>query len=163
MNDGTPTDRGPVAAALPRWLRPVNRVIVLLQRLGIAFFSFHLISVQGRTTGRLRTTPVSPFSVDGQRYIVSFGHTEWVRNARVAGWGILARGRRRERVRLQELGLEERGPILRHFPVRVPQGVRFLVRVGAVQPPGDADAFAAAALRLAVFRVEPASSPPEAG
>lgn len=164
MTDGAPTARGSGAAALPRWLKPVNRVIVLLQRLGIAFFSFHLISVPGRTTGRLRTTPVSPFSVDGQRYIVSFGQTEWVRNARAAGWGVLARGRRRERVRLRELGLEERRPILRQFPVRVPQGVRFFVRVGAVLPPADAAAFAAAAPGLAVFRVEPLRAAlPEAG
>ena len=45
-----------MSRALPRWLKPVNRLIVLLQRLGIAFLSFHLISVPGRRTGRLRTT-----------------------------------------------------------------------------------------------------------
>jgi len=142
-------------AALPRWLKPANRVIVFLQRLGIAFFSFHLISVPGRRTGRLRTTPVSPFDVEGRRYIVSFGQTEWVRNARAAGWGILARGRRAARVRLVELDLEDREPILRQFPVQVPQGVRFFVQVGAVEPPAGPDAFAAAAPGLAVFRVEP--------
>jgi hypothetical protein len=47
-----------------------------LQLMDIAFFSFHLISVPGRPSGLLRTTPVSPFSVDGQRYILSFGQTE---------------------------------------------------------------------------------------
>ncbi len=158
MTDPAPTTPGLATVALPRWLKPVNRVIVLLQRLGIAFFTFHLISVPGRKTGRLRTTPVSPFSVEGRRYIVSFGQTEWVRNARTAGWGILARGRRRRRVRLVELGLEEREPILRQFPVQVPAGVRFFVQVGAVQPPADPDAFAAAASGLAVFRVEPVDS-----
>ena len=144
--------------ALPRWLRPVNRVIVLLQRLGIAFLSFHLLSVPGRRTGRLRTTPVSPFSVEGRRYIVSLGQTEWVRNARAAGWGVLARGRRRRRVRLTELELEERRPVLRQFPLQVPAGVRFFERVGAVRPPADPDAFAEAAPVLAVFRVEPSDS-----
>jgi hypothetical protein len=140
---------------LPRWLQPVNRMIVLLQRLGIAFFTFHLISIPGRRSGRLRTTPVSPFSVDGRRYIVSIGQTDWVRNARVAGWGVLARGRSRQRVRLTELPVPEREPILRQFPVQIPRGVPFLLRVGAVAPPGDPDAFAAAAPNLAVFRVEP--------
>jgi len=143
------------AAALPRWLKPVNRVIVLLQRIGIAFLSFHLLSVPGRRTGRLRTTPVSPFTVDGARYIVSLGQTEWVKNARAAGWGILARGRRRQRVRLLALDVEERRPILRQFPVQIPAGVRFFVQVGAVRPPADPDAFAEAAPALAVFRVEP--------
>jgi hypothetical protein len=155
MTRRTPAAPGLADAALPGWLKPVNRVIVLLQRLGIAFLSFHLLSVPGRRTGRLRTTPVSPFAVDGRRYIVSFGQTEWVRNARVSGWGILARGRRRQRVRLLALDLEERGPILRQFPARVPAGVRFFVQVGVVRPPADADAFAEAAPVLAVFRVEP--------
>ncbi len=116
-----------------------------------------MLSVPGRSSGRMRTTPVSPFTLDGRRYIVSVGQTEWVKNARVAGWGILARGRRRRRVTLEELGLEERKPVLRAFPSAIPRGVPFLVQVGAVQAPGDADAFEAAASELAVFRVEEAS------
>ena len=155
MTRPTPAAPAPGSAALPRWLRPVNRVIVLLQRLGIAFLSFHLLSVPGRRTGRLRTTPVSPFSVEGRRYVVSFGQTEWVKNARAAGWGILARGRRRQPVRLIALDVEERRPILRQFPVQVPAGVRFFVQVGVVRTPADSDAFAEAAPLLAVFRVEP--------
>ena len=155
MTHPTPAAPGRASVTLPRWLKPVNRVIVFLQRLGIAFLSFHLLSVAGRKTGRLRTTPVSPFSVEGRRYIVSFGQTEWVRNAQAAGWGILARGRRRQRVRLIALDLEDRRPILRQFPAQVPAGVRFFVQVGAVRPPADPDAFAEAAPVLAVFRVEP--------
>jgi len=155
MTHPTPAAPAQASVTLPRWLKPVNRVIVLLQRLGIAFLSFHLLSVAGRKTGRLRTTPVSPFSVEGRRYIVSFGQTEWVRNAQAAGWGILARGRRRQRVRLIALDLEDRRPILRQFPAQVPAGVRFFVQVGAVRPPADPDAFAEAAPVLAVFRVEP--------
>jgi hypothetical protein len=150
-----------MTAALPRWLKPVNRVIVLLQRLGVAFFTFHLISVPGRRTGRIRTTPVSPFSVDGRRYIVSIGQTDWVRNARASGWGILVRGRAQQRVRLTELPLAEREPIVRQFPVQIPHGVSFLVRVGAVAPQGDPDSFAAAAPHLAVFHVEPAAGEPD--
>ncbi len=156
MTNSTPM-AGKPADRLPRWLKPANRVIGLLQRLGISFFTFHMLSVPGRKTGRMRETPVSPLTIDGCRYIVSVGQTEWVKNARVAGWGMLARGRKRERIRLAELGLEERKPILRQFPVAVPYGVRFLVQVGAVRPPGDPDAFEAAAPELAVFRVEPAA------
>jgi hypothetical protein len=155
MTHPAPAAPGQASGALPRWLRPVNQVIVVLQRLGIAFLSFHLLSVPGRRTGRLHTTPVSPFSVEGRRYIASFGQTEWVKNAQAAGWGILARGRRRQRVRLIPLELEERRPILRQFPVQVPAGVRFFVQVGVVQPPADPDAFAKAASALAVFQVEP--------
>jgi hypothetical protein len=155
MTHPTPAAPDQPGAALPRWLRPANRVIVLLQRLGVAFLSFHLLSVPGRRTGRLHTTPVSPFSVEGTRYIASFGQTEWVKNARAAGWGILARGRRRQRVRLLALDVEERRPILRQFPVQVPAGVRFFVQVGVVRPPADSDAFEEAAPVLAVFQVVP--------
>ena len=40
-------------------------------------------------------------------------------------------------------------------PDKTPHGVRFFVRVGAIRPPGDPAAFAAAAPRLIVFRVDP--------
>jgi hypothetical protein len=143
------------APALPRWLKPANRVIVILQRLGIAFLSFHLLTVPGRRTGRLHTTPVSPFWVDGRRYVLSLARMEWVRNARACGWGILARGRRTQRVRVVELGPEERVPVVRRFPAEVRGGVRFFVQLGLVRPPADADAFAAAAPDLAVFRIDP--------
>ena len=76
----------PTVRRLPRWLKPANRVIELLQRLGLAFFTFHLLSVPGRKTGRMRTTPVSPLFLENRCYIVSIGQTEWVKNARVSGW-----------------------------------------------------------------------------
>jgi hypothetical protein len=140
---------------LPRWLGPANRVITTLQRHGIAFFSFHLLTVPGRVSGTMRTTPVSPLFLDDGCYVVSIGDTEWVKNARVSGWGTLARGRREWRVDLVELGLAARIPVLREFPVRVPRGAPFLVQTGSVAAPGDAEAFEAAAEHLAVFRAVP--------
>src|SRR5215210_6362281 len=41
------------------------------------------------------------------------------------GWGILARGREQESVNLVELPLQERAPVSREFPNRVPHGVQF--------------------------------------
>lgn len=143
----------PDNAALPRWLRPANRVVIALQRLGLAIGTMHLLSVPGRKSGKLRTTPVSPLTVDGRRYIVAgFDGADWVKNARVAGWGILARGRKQERVSLVELPVEKRASILREFPRLVPHGVQFFVRAGVVESPEPA-AFAAAAPRCPVFRV----------
>ena len=55
---------------LPGWLKPANRLIIALQRLGLAVGTMHLISVPGRKSSKIRTTPVSPLTVDGQRYIV---------------------------------------------------------------------------------------------
>ena len=51
---------------------------------------------------------------------------------------------------------------MRQFPVQIPRGVPLLLQVGAVEPPGDPDAFAAAGTRLAVFHVEPSDDRPAA-
>jgi hypothetical protein len=126
---------------LPGWLKPANRLIIALQRLGLAVGTMHLISVPGRKSSKIRTTPVSPLTVDGQRYIVGgFERADWVKNARAAGWGILARGRKEERVRLVELPVEERASILREFPPQgtprgpvLPPAVRNLRRSGGVR------------------------------
>src|SRR5919199_3494244 len=143
-------------AKLPRWLKPANRVIVALQRLGLAIGTMRLLSVPGRKSGKLRTTPVSPLTVDGRRYIVAgLEGADWVRNARAAGWGILARGRRAERVALVELPVEERAAILREFPRLVPHGVQFFQRLYNVPQDPEAlpEAFATLAPRCPVFRV----------
>ena len=84
----------PEEAKLPRWLKPANRVVIALQRLGLAIGTMRLISIPGRKSGKLRTTPVSPLTVDGKRYIVGgFPRADWVKNARTAGWGIATRSR----------------------------------------------------------------------
>ncbi len=139
---------------LPAYLKLANPVIVWLQRRGVVFFTFHLISVPGRKSGQLRTTPVSPFTVAGKRYVMSVGDTEWVKNARAAGWGILSRGRKQERVNLIELPVHERSGVAREFPRLVRGGVQFFVHAGVVEAPPTAEAFAAAAPRLALFRIE---------
>ena len=44
--------------------RPTWNVVISLQRLGLALGTMHLISVPGRKSGKLRTKPVSPLTVD---------------------------------------------------------------------------------------------------
>jgi hypothetical protein len=77
---------------------------------------------------------------------------DWVKNARAAGWGVLARGRKQERVTLVKLPVGERVPILREFPRRVPQGVRFFQRLYGVT--NEPETFAPLAPWCPVFRVE---------
>src|SRR5579884_910176 len=105
---------------LPRWLNFANRLIVLLNRLGVGFGTWYILSIPGRKTGKMRSTPVSVLHVNGQRYVVTGFETNWVKNARKAGKGMLARGRKKEQVALVELPVEERAPILREFPRQVP-------------------------------------------
>ena len=140
---------------LPAWVAPASRVIIALQRLGIAFFSFHTLAIPGRRSGELRTTVVSPFTVGGQSYVLSFGELQWVRNARAARWGDLGRGRSVRKVELVEVRAPDSESIVREFPRQVPAGVRFFVRTGLVDAPGTPDQFAAAAGRLTLFRIDP--------
>jgi len=138
---------------LPWWLKPANQVIMILNRRGLVLGTQHILSIPGRKTGKLRSTPVSLLTVDGRRYIVTGFETQWVKNARAAGWGFLSRGRMKERVALVELPVEQRAPILREFPTQAPHGVQFFERLLSL--PNDPEAFAAAAPHCPVFRVEP--------
>lgn len=107
----------PGKAEVPRFLKPANRLVVALQRAGLVIGPICLLSVPGRRSGRMRTTPVSPLTVGGQRYIVAvFEGARWVENAKAAGWGVISGGRKRERVDLVELPPEERVLVLREVP-----------------------------------------------
>ncbi|BAW06476.1 deazaflavin-dependent nitroreductase [Nocardia seriolae] len=132
-----------------------NRIVIASHRIGLPFGPMHLLGVPGRKTGVLRVTPVAPVSVAGRRYLVeAYPNSDWVKNARRAGHGVLARGHRAERVNLVEIPAAERGSILREFPAQNPRGVGAFVRNGLVESPSP-DAFAAAAPRCPVFRVDP--------
>lgn len=139
--------------ALPKWLKFMNRLIIGLNHLGIGFGTWYILSIPGRKTGKMRSTPVSVLHVNSQRYAVTGFDTHWVKNARKAGWGTLQRGRKKEKVALVELPVEERGPTLSEFPRQVPHGVQYFERV--LNLPGDPEAFAAAAPHCPVFRFDP--------
>ena len=139
-------------SALPKWLKFANQLIVALNRLGIGFGTWYILSIAGRKTGKMRSTPVSVLHVNGQRYVVTGFETQWVKNARKVGKGLLARGRRSEQVVLVELPVEERQPILREFPRQVPHGVPFFEKL--LNIPGDPEALAEAAPRCPVFRLD---------
>lgn len=137
---------------LPKWLKFANRAIIALNRLGVSFGTWYILSIPGRKTGKMRSTPVSVLHVNGQRYVITGFETHWVKNARKVGKGILARGRKKEQVVLIELPVEERAPILREFPHQVPHGVPFFEKL--LNIPGDPATLAAAAPRCPVFRLD---------
>src|SRR5713226_6929300 len=142
----------PTNPILPKWLKLANRLIIALNRLGMSFGTWYILSIPGRKTGKMRSTPVSVLNVNGQRYILTGLETGWVKNARAAGWGLLSYGRKKERVALIELPVEERPPILREFPVQVPGGMPMFERI--LYLPSDPEAFAQAAPRCPVFRLD---------
>ncbi len=138
---------------LPKWLKYMNRLVIVLNHLGIGFGTWYILSIPGRKTGKMRSTPVSVLHVNGQRYAVTGFDTHWVKNARKAGWGTLQRGWKTEKVAVVELPVEERGPIFSEFPRQVPHGVEYFEKL--LNLPGDPEAFAAAAPRCPVFRFDP--------
>lgn len=148
-------DRPHPKIAPPRWLKPMNKVFIALQRCGLNLGGMHTLTVVGRRSGKPRTTPLSLMTFEGQRYVVGgFPGADWVENARAAGEGTLARGRRKEAVRLVELPVDEARSVLRAFPTEVPTGVSFMRDAGLVDK-GTPDEFEALAGRCAVFRIAP--------
>ena len=145
MVTGQPTRRP------PSWLTLANWLNVPLLRRGFGPGPQRLLSVPGRRTGLLRTTPVAIVEVDGHRYIVAgWEVSDWVRNARAAGWGIVGRGRHSERVRLTELPVNERLPIVREFARTVRGGRAFLT----VAPDASDHDFAKASANHPTFRLD---------
>ena len=90
-----------------------NRTVAVLTRMGISVWGSCELRVKGRTSGEWRTTPVNLLTVDGHRYLVAPGVTQWVRNLRVAGSGELRVGRRTEPFHATEIADDEKVVILR--------------------------------------------------
>lgn len=110
MPTTTPDTATTAPAGERRYLAPgradhaFNRVAGFLTRRGLSLAGSRQLRVVGRTSGEVRTTTVNLLEVDGRRYLVApRGHTQWVRNLRVAGTAELVVGRRREAVRAVEL------------------------------------------------------------
>ncbi|AYE98372.1 deazaflavin-dependent nitroreductase [Mycobacterium paragordonae] len=139
----------------PRYLKPMNRLMKAVQKLGIPTGPAMVLTVPGRRSGQPRSTPMTPFDYRGGLYVVAgYPGADWAANARAAGTGTLARGRRRRQVRIVELTADDARPVLREFPAKVPVGVAFAKRSGLVRD-GSPDEFEALAGRLAVFRFDP--------
>ncbi|MCB0948662.1 MAG: nitroreductase family deazaflavin-dependent oxidoreductase [Mycobacterium sp.] len=113
-----------------------------------------VLTVTGRKSGKPRSTPITLFEVDGQRYVVGgFPGADWVRNAQANPDAVLVRGKAREPVRMVELTAAAARPLLRQFPILVPTGVGFMKSAGLVTGPHP-DEFEALAGRCSVFRFD---------
>ena len=145
-----------------RYVRPgwfttnvFNRLVALLTRLGVSVYGSRVLAVRGRASGEWRTTPVNLLVHRGERYLLApRGVTQWVRNIRVSGEGELRLGRRREPIRVAELGDAEKPELLRAY-LR-----RWRVEVGAffqgVGPDASEEELRRIAPDYPVFRILPA-------
>ena len=99
-----------------RMQRRANRTLSRALRNGRGPRFMRLLSVAGRHSGTVYTTPVVPVRDDAHTWLVSpFGEVGWVRNARFAGEVELARGDDHSRYRVRELGPEESQPVLQRY------------------------------------------------
>jgi deazaflavin-dependent oxidoreductase (nitroreductase family) len=107
------------------FVRINNTMISSLLRLGIKVWSFSLLTVCGRKSGKPIVTPIAVFVQDQKRYLVApYGVVNWVRNLRAAGGeATLTRRRHRERIHAIELEPEAAAPIFREALRSGPSGI----------------------------------------
>lgn len=145
-----------------RWMyrngRP-NRLARLLNRIsavqfGVGFLApsgWVTLEVPGRASGRRIVFPLVVADYQGGRFLVSMlgERANWVANVRAAnGAAILCHGRRRP-VRLVEVPVADRAPILRRY-LAVAPGARAHLPVGRSEPLAQFERIAAA---YPVFRI----------
>jgi deazaflavin-dependent oxidoreductase (nitroreductase family) len=88
----------------PRYVKPLNKFMMAVHKLGIPIGPAMVLTVPGRKSGKPRSTPITPFVHDGALYVVAnYPGADWVSNARAAGAGTLSRGRKSRRVQIVEL------------------------------------------------------------
>ena len=87
------------------FVRINNTMISSLLRLGIKMWSFSLLTVRGRKSGKPIVTPIAIFVQDQKRYLIAtYGAVNWVRNLRAAaGKATLTRRRHSEQIHAIEL------------------------------------------------------------
>ncbi len=132
-------------------VRMLNSLIRPLIRLGLAPKNTYLLTVQGRKSGKLYSTPITLVEEGSDRWLVSpYGEVNWVRNARVARQVRLSRGGRSETVDIIELNPEESAPVLKKYLSQV----RIVQPYFDVRPESPIEAFIAEAPRHPVFRIQ---------
>ena len=126
-----------------RYLRPgrvevrlFHDTVAWLARHGVSLAGSRELAVRGRKSGEWRRNPVNPLTLGSTRYLVApRGHTQWVRNLRVAGGGELRVGKRVERFTATEIDDADKLAVLRAYLKR------WKMEVGVFFDGVDADAF----------------------
>ena len=107
------TETAPKPFAIPSIVQTLNPLVRRLLRIGMPMGPNALLTVRGRTSGELRSFPITLMETGGRRYVFSaFGDVNWVHNLRAAGVATLKRGRRSEPVVAVGLSPDAAAPIL---------------------------------------------------
>lgn len=148
-------------ARFERWMYPGGRPNLLARVLnrwwavahgsGLVPWRLVTLEVTGRRTGRRLSFPLVIADLDGERYLVSMlgEDSNWVRNVRAAGGRAVLRHGRRQVVRLEEVPIDRRAPIVRRYLALAP-GPRAFIPVDRSAP---VEEFQAVVADIPVFRV----------
>ena len=151
--------------SMKRWLyrdgrpnrvaRALDRGTAALYSLGIAPNYLVTLEVRGRSSGRTVVLPLVMVVLGDERYVVSMLGEEanWVRNVRAVGGEVAIRHGRREEVRLEEVAVGRRAPVLKAYLKRAPNARAHL----PVSPDAPLAEFERVTSRFPVFRVAPRS------
>ena len=129
----------------------MNRAISIFASLGWTPGNTITLEVRGRKSGEPRSVVVNSVEVDGQKYLVApRGETEWVRNVRAAGGEAIIRHGKRKRIRLDEVPVEDRGPIIQAY---LPKNAMATKKHFGVEPDAPLEDFQRIAPDHPVFRI----------
>jgi deazaflavin-dependent oxidoreductase (nitroreductase family) len=110
-----------------------------------------LLQVKGRRSGQIRSTAVTWVEYEGQRYLVSpRGNTEWARNVKAAGGEAVLKHGKSDAVRLEELPVEQRAPIIQAY---LKKTARVTKREFGIEPDSSIEEFQRIAPDHPVFRI----------
>lgn len=131
-----------------------NDVMARLYAIGLTPRIMSTLEVPGRSTGEVQSLPVVIAEYGGKEYLVSMlgERSEWIKNARAAGGMVTLRHRGARKVRLADVSVDDRAPILQAYLKRA-IGARPHFPIGPDAPLHEFEAIAAG---YPVFRIEPA-------
>jgi hypothetical protein len=129
----------------PNWLaKLMNNTGALVASTGITGTLMITLEVKGRKSGRTVSLPLVTALYNGERYLVSMlgDHVQWVENVRADGGRAVIVSGRRESVRLDDVPVEQRAPIIKAYLGRAP-GARPHIPVDKDAPLAEFEAIAA--------------------
>jgi deazaflavin-dependent oxidoreductase (nitroreductase family) len=116
-------------------------ITTTMLRVGMSIGGMTLLTVRGRKSGQLRTTPVTIVKHNGQRWITApFGAVNWVRNLRAAGVATLSVGRHTETISATELPTREAALVLKEHLGSFPSFIRQYYNVTPTSSPEEFEA-----------------------
>ena len=141
-----------------KYARFYNPIVSFLLRLGVPLGPQVLLTVGGRNSGLLRTTPVALNPHGAGWLLVSvYGRVDWVKNLRAAGEAVVTKRRRTIQVTSQELSAEQAAPMVRDLLASLSPIVRPVIGAYfATDLSAPLDAWQEEARRHPVFILTPA-------